>query len=45
MAWTGIQIRALSRRRISASESGISSPMLAGMLQIPLFPGAGCRLG
>jgi hypothetical protein len=45
MAWTGAQIRALSSRRISASDSGINSPMGAGRLQGPLFPGAGCRLG
>lgn len=36
MAWAGIQIRALSRRRISARDSGISSPMGTGRLQGPL---------
>jgi hypothetical protein len=36
MAWTGIQIRALSSRRISARDSGISSPIGTGRLQGPL---------
>lgn len=37
MAWTGIQIRALSSRRISARDSGISSPIGTGRLQGPLI--------
>ena len=45
MAWVVVQIRALSRRRISATDSGISSPIAAVPHQIPLFPETGCRLG